>query len=207
MDDFLHNLRSGKLKQTDRSNRSYGDPQYKNKRNMMDRRKRDHEAKESSEKLGAIKELLESVSETQLRMAELYEVRIKAEERKAKALEVLAKNIYRMANPDAQDADDLFSTADSNPSIGHSDTAQEEGNIGGISESSDDVAMVENINHSKLNAGNRKKLFKLIHKMCEDSVSWEKIARQIASQGFPTVSGRGSWRGVMVKNLYEKMNT
>ena len=42
MDDFLHNLRSGKLKQSDRSNRSYGDSQYKGgqRRNAMDRRKK-----------------------------------------------------------------------------------------------------------------------------------------------------------------------
>ena len=70
MDDFLHNLRSGKLKQPDRSGRTYGDPQYKNKRNLMDRRKRDQDSKESFERLNVIKEILETVSETQKRMAE-----------------------------------------------------------------------------------------------------------------------------------------
>jgi uncharacterized protein YfiM (DUF2279 family) len=205
MDDFLHNLRSGKLKQSDRSNRSYGDPQYKNKRNMMDRRKREHEAKES-ERLGAIKELLESVSETQLRMAELYEVRIKAEERKAKALEILAKSLYRMANPKAKDADELFAFVDPDQTETDNDVDAGDSGKSRKSKASDEMAATADADQNKLNAGNRKKLFKLIQRMRDDGISWEKIARQIASQGFPTVSGRGSWRGVMVKNLYEKMN-
>jgi hypothetical protein len=107
MDDFLHNLRSGKLKHPDRSNRPYSDPQYKGgqRRNVMDRRKKELDA---FERLGAVKEVLESISETQKHMVQAYEARTKAEERKARALEVLAKNLYRMLNPQAQDADELF---------------------------------------------------------------------------------------------------
>ena len=76
MDDFLHNLRSGKLKQADRSNRSYNDPQYKGsqRRNSMDRRKKEIDA---FERLNAVKEVLESISETQKRMARAYEARYK----------------------------------------------------------------------------------------------------------------------------------
>ena len=85
MDDFLHNLRSGKLKQPDRSNRPYSDPQYKGgqRRNAMDRRKKELDA---FERLNAVKEALESISETQKRMAEAYEARTRAEERKARAM-------------------------------------------------------------------------------------------------------------------------
>ena len=204
MDDFLHNLRSGKLKQTDRSGRSYGDPQYKNKRNVMDRRKRDQESKESFERLNAIKEILETVSETQRRMAEFYKVRIESENRKAKALEVLAKSVYRMANPNATDVEDLFtqldpSTADKGEAV--NPTGKQ---IPTETVTSDASEAKEN-RHKETGDDQHQKLFELIDVMRNDGSSWEKIARQIAAQGFPTVSGRGSWRGVMVKNLYEKM--
>ena len=72
MDDFLHNLRSGKLKQGDRSNRPYDKGGAR--RNMMDRRKGHYDNnKESSERLNAIKEVLEALTETQKRVAEAYQ--------------------------------------------------------------------------------------------------------------------------------------
>ncbi len=204
MDDFLHNLRSGKLKQTDRSGRSYGDPQYKNKRNVMDRRKKDQESKESFERLNAIKEILETVSETQRRMAEFYKARIESENRKAKALEVLAKSVYRMANPNATDVEDLFaqldpSTADNGEAVNPSGKQIPTETV------ASDASEAKENRHKETGDDQHQKLFELIDVMRNDGSSWEKIARQIATQGFPTVSGRGSWRGVMVKNLYEKM--
>ena len=107
MDDFLHNLRSGKLKQGDRSNRSYGDQQYKGgpRRNAMDRRKGHYDNKESTERLNAIKEVIEALTDTQKRMAEAYQARTAAEERKARAIEILAKSVYRLANPNASAAE------------------------------------------------------------------------------------------------------
>lgn len=208
MDDFLHNLRSGKLKQPDRTNRSYGDPQYKNKRNVMDRRKRDSEAKETSERLSAIKEMLQSVAETQKRMVDWHAARAKIEERKTRALEIVARSLYRLANPQATDVEDLFPLLSKQISMEVDRTAaatpdrnQEDASRAGTNGDGD-------MDQDKFNGdGNRKELYDLIHKMRKDGTSWEKIARQIASQGIPTISGRGNWRGVMVKNLYEKMNT
>lgn len=203
MDDFLHNLRSGKLKQPDRTNRSYGDSQYKNKRNVMDRRKRDFEAKETSERLSAIKEMLESVADTQKRMADYHQTLTKVEERKAKSLEIIARSLYRMAFPQATDVDDLLS---SHPAL----TETETGTATKI-ETEDaapaEYAYQEGSDQDKVNGDHRKEIFNLIQRMRKDGNSWEKIARQIASQGLPTISGRGSWRGVMVKNLFEKMNS
>lgn len=203
MDDFLHNLRSGKLKQPDRTNRSYGDSQYKNKRNVMDRRKRDFEAKETSERLSAIKEMLESVAETQKRMADYHQTLTKVEERKAKSLEIIARSLYRMAFPQAADVDDLLSS--------HAASTKAETGTATKIETEDaaqtEHASRENSDQDKLNGDHRKEIFNLIQRMRKDGTSWEKIARQIASQGIPTISGRGSWRGVMVKNLFEKMNS
>ena len=203
MDDFLHNLRSGKLKQSDRSNRSYGDSQFKGgqRRNAMDRRKKELDA---FERLSAVKDALESISSTQKRMAEAYEARTRAEERKARALEVLAKNIYRMLNPEAKDADDLFAFTPPAIVATPDDVPADE--------ESEEIAADEEIDEDrdtaqqhKLSEAERQQLFVIIDRMRIAGDNWEKIARHISSQGYSTVSGKGNWRGIMAKNLYEKM--
>jgi hypothetical protein len=205
MDDFLHNLRSGKLKQSDRSNRSYGDPQYKSgqRRNAMDRRKKELDA---FERLSAVKEALESISSTQKRMVEAYEARTRAEERKARAMEVLAKNIYRMLNPEAQDADELFAS-DSVAMIAPPANELATANVEEIEAEDEEEAGDDSDNPQphKLTEAERQRLFVVIDRMRIAGDNWEKIARHIASQGYPTISGKGSWRGVMAKTLYEKM--
>lgn len=208
MDDFLHNLRSGKLKQHDRG-RSYNDPQYKGgqRRNThQDRRKKELEA---FERLNAVKEVLEAISGTQSRMAEAYEARTKAEERKARAMEVLAKNIYRMLNPEANDADDLFDpepVAAPAPEIVSEPVIQPDDAIETPDETPE-IAPESAAEPRKLNDTERQTLFKLISKMRDEGNKWEQIARHIASKGYSTVSGKGTWRGAMAKSLFEKMNT
>lgn len=194
MDDFLHNLRSGKLKQHDRSTRSYNDPQYKGgqRRSAVDRRKKELEI---FERLNAVKEVLENISVTQKRMAEAYEARTKAEERKAQAMEVLAKNIYRLLNPDADNIDTLFAL-------------ELPAEITSAVECENPAAAPKPVakakTSKKLSADDRQVLGNLIGQLRNEGYNWEKIAREIASQGYPTVSGKGTWRGVMVKNLYAK---
>ncbi len=209
MDDFLHNLRSGKLKQQDRS-RSYNDPQYKSgqRRGAMDRRKKELE---TFERLNAVKEVLEAISETQKRMAEAYEERTRAENRKARAMEVLAKNLYQMLNPAAQNVDALFapeSEPESEPVI------EPVKAIETASEDTDTVTDAETVTDTdtevasapkKLTKEQRQTLFNLIGEMRDSGTKWEQIARHIAAEGYPTASGKGTWRGVMAKNLYEKM--
>jgi hypothetical protein len=207
MDDFLHNLRSGKLKQPDRSNRPYNDPQYKGgqRRNVMDRRKKELDA---FERLGAVKEVLESISEAQKRMVQAYEARTKAEERKARALEVLAKNLYRMMNPQAQDAEELFAPAPplqiKAPS-GETAAPQEEEEEEEASSIDTPTKDGEEEMPQRLGESERQRLFVIIDRMRIAGDNWEKIARHIASEGYPTVSGKGNWRGIMAKTLYEKM--
>ena len=205
MDDFLHNLRSGKLKQTDRSGRSYNDPQYKGgpRRNVMDRRKRELE---TFERLNAVKEVLETISETQKRMVEATEARTKAEERKARAMEILAQNIYRMINPDATDADTLFShqpeiqPASAVPAPDQPITVESSAKEA----QSEDTPDVESQSTGRLSAKDRDILVDMIGQMRADGQNWEKIARYIAEKGYPTASGRGTWRGITAKNLFDK---
>lgn len=216
MDDFLHNLRSGKLKQPDRSSRPYSDQNYKNaqRRNMMDRRKREYANKESFERMEAIKEILENLSESQKRMADAYEARTRAEERKARAIEVLAKNLYRMLNPNAENVEELF--AEQLPSAQQEPVYEEvedsdcknEGEKQFTSEESEPETDVDSSGQSDHGSGdNRQVLMSLISRMREEGNSWEFIAREIADKGYPTVSGRGTWRGGMVKNFFEKMES
>jgi len=240
MDDFLHNLRSGKLKQGDRANRSYGDQQFKGgqrRNNMMDRRKPHFENKDS-ERLGAIKEVLENLADTQKRMADAYLARTRAEERKAKAMEVLAKNLFRMINPNATagDVEALFATEAFAQSFPEEEAApaenirpseivetapdtmvaereeedifaseeiesEENGNAGDLSGDDDDFSEAP----GRLTEVDRHTLHALINQMRTDGHGWEKIARHISSQGYPTISGKGNWRGVTVKTLFEKM--
>ncbi len=203
MDDFLHNLRSGKLKQPDRSNRPYNDPQYKGgqRRNAMDRRKKELDA---FERLNAVKEALESISDTQKRMAESYAARTRAEERKARAMEVLAKNLYRMLNPEAKDVDELFAPesqsliappVETEPSLMVEESVPEE----------ETAKFQTDTQNQKLTEQDRQRLFVIIDRMRLAGDNWEKIARHIASEGYSTVSGKGSWRGIMARSLYEKM--
>lgn len=203
MDDFLHNLRSGKLKQADRGNRSYNDSQYKGsqRRNAMDRRKREME---TFERLNAVKEVLDNIAETQQRMAVAYETRTQAEVRKARALEVLAQNIYRMANPDAKDVEALFASEPAaellpSPPKKVVDDASTPPNDASTPPNKDDQKP------AKLSNKDREVLFGQILQLRNEGQSWEKIARHIADQGYPTSTGRGIWRGITAKNLYEKM--
>ncbi len=202
MDDFLHNLRSGKLKQGDRSNRSYNDPYNKGgQRRMPDRRKRELE---TFERLNAVKEVLVTISETQKRMADAYEARTKAEERKARAMEVLAQNLYRTLNPGAKGEELSFtSESDKDPDP----PAMEE-----IAPSPKPTAQAHKKpaasaeqTPKKLTPEIRLTLYKMIAKMRDEGNGWESIARHIASQGYPTASGKGIWRGITAKNLYDKM--
>jgi len=251
MDDFLHNLRSGKLKQQGGGNRPFNDPQYKGgvRRTPMDRRnKGHHDNKESAERLNAIKEVLENLDRTQKKMAEAYAARTRAEERKARAMEILAKNLYKMLNPNADDADQLFAEspapvqAPAEPAMPaqrkfstknrdelNDDTEDEpyslEPSYAEVEDlddpaedddsSDDDGAMDANDGESDVAGGSKPRgrltevdrhtLRAVINQMRESGEGCEKIARHIAAQGYPTISGKGSWRGVMVKSLFEKM--
>jgi hypothetical protein len=263
MDDFLHNLRSGKLKQQGGGNRPFNDPQYKGgaRRNPMDRRNKvHHDNKESTERLNAIKEVLENLDKTQKKMAEAYIARTRAEERKARAMEILAKNLYKMLNPNAQDVDQLFAPepapmparepavvpdespapmesrdanfADDQDDNSHGDsqmTDAEEAYADDITDDEDEADIDtsddrddhdedENEDEEEGETGDdkakprarltevdRHTLFSLINQMRATGEGWEKIARHISSQGYPTISGKGHWRGIMVKTFFERM--
>ncbi len=191
MDDFLHNLRSGKLKQQDRNRSIYND-QYKGKRrsSMDHRRKVDHhDAKETAERLDAIKGILEGISQTQKRMAEAYEAASRAEVRKAEALETIASGLKQWLGsaqgPQSRPA--VAAGADSEPGSA-AGTAPADGKTGG-----------------RMSEGERKVVFNIIDQMRQAGESWTNIARHLGEKGYGTVSGKGVWRGQGVKTFYTRM--
>lgn len=73
MDDFLHNLRSGKLKQPDRGRRDYSDYKGPQRRAGNERRRTDYYAKVTGENFALVKDSLDSLAEQQKRIADALE--------------------------------------------------------------------------------------------------------------------------------------
>lgn len=187
MDDFLHNLRSGNLKQHDRNRRQYGDPQYKGpqRRTGSERRKRDQENGLQAESLTAIKDLLKSILENQKRMADILTERNKAEERKAIALEHIAE---RLAQPTVNTASNSVAVPVQN--------AQEERPF--IKKS---VSLpIQTKSPQKIDDAGL-----MICRLRDEGFSYAKIADTLEAKGIPTVSGKGRWRGQSVQRLYLKV--
>ncbi|MGD9210241.1 MAG: hypothetical protein PVI90_05665 [Desulfobacteraceae bacterium] len=197
MDDFLHNLRSGNLKQSDRNRRQYGEShQYKGpqRRTGAERRKREQENGLQSEALLAIKDLLKHILDNQKKMAEVLEERNRSEERKAEALEQIAKRLDRLpfeTKVDAVKAAPVAPIAPVAPKPKQNRTIRKK-----------PVHMAIQTKYSKKinDAG------LLICRLRDEGFSYAKIADTLEAKGIPTVSGKGRWRGQSVQRLYLKVS-
>jgi hypothetical protein len=209
MDDFLHNLRSGNLKAPDRNRRQYNDSQYKGpqRRNIPDRRKREQENPAQMESLQAIKEILKSMLENQKSMTEAIEIRNRTEIQKANAIDKIAAMLEALlpqaiapalkeAVVQSQDASLIQPEADS----------QAESTVLVEPESAAPVA--ESIEPAEAPADAPKPTLKdasaIICRMRKEGLSYAKIAEHLESEGIPTVSGKGQWRGQSVQRVYQK---
>ncbi len=190
MDDFLHNLRSGNLKQADRNRRQYGDQQYKGpqRRTGAERRKRDQENGLQTEALNAIKELLKSILENQKRMSEVLDERNRAEERKAVALEMIAERLSRMPSEKAPE------------SAAANATKVRVDNKATVKRTVPLAIQTKNPKNGIDDAGI------IICRLRDEGVSYAKIADTLEAKGIPTVSGKGRWRGQSVQRLYLKVH-
>lgn len=194
MDDFLHNLRSGKLKQPDRGRRDYSDYKGPQRRTSNERRRTDYYAKVTGENFALVKDSLQNLAEQQKRIADALGARTDAESRIADALESIAAMLERHVGT----ADALAvkqTSAGSEPGGKASRTADS----APTSDSSEDW----HITGKKLTDGDRPKLMQNIASMRDAGQSWEKIARQMIEQAVPTVSGKGIWRGPAVKKFWD----
>ena len=170
MDDFLHNLRSGKLKQSDRGRRDYSDYKGPQRRAGSERRRTDYYAKVTGENFALVKDALESLAEQQKRIAD--------------ALETIAA---RMTLPSDGAA----------PQAPKPSTATKDAVLPAKADEKWPSA------GPKLVDQDRPRLVRLIASMRENGQSWEKIARQLIDKSVPTVSGKGTWRGVAVKKFWD----
>ena len=184
MDDFLHNLRSGKLKQQDRGRRDYSDYKGPQRRAGSDRRRPDYYAKVTGENFALVKDALESLAEQQKRIADALTAKTDTESRIADALEVIATRLA-----------DVPDTAESQAPK-HSPAAQDP-------TPADQTDYDWKSSGPKLTNDERPHLIQLIAAMRKDGQSWEKIARHMSERGVPTVSGKGTWRGTAVKKFWE----
>lgn len=187
MDDFLHNLRSGNLKQPDRNRRQYGDPQYKGpqRRTSQERRKKDHDNGLQAEILSTIKELLKNLHESQRRMVKAMDERNKTESRKIKALLQIAECL-----------DNISLKNKSNTVSPHLQTLKNEK----VPEKKPATVPFEAKSSSAISDAGT-----MICQLRDRGFSYAKIADTLEAEGIPTVSGKGHWRGQSVQRLYLKV--
>ena len=189
MDDFLHNLRSGKLKQGDRGRRDYSDYKGPQRRVNNDRRKTDYYAKVTNENFALIKETLDVLAGYQKRIADAMVGRERTQERIADALE----NIAKMVVPPSG-IEDAISQPDVAPEMKSEKSIHESHSIIGSLDKQPDVVST----HSEGKAD----LIGIISTMRDQGESWEKIARYFDEHNIPTVSGKGKWRGPAIKKYW-----
>jgi len=194
MDDFLHNLRSGKLKQPDRGRRDYTDYKGPQRRAGNERRKPDYYAKVTSENFTLVKGSLDVLADHQKHIAEAMATSNKTDIRIADALEAIAammKRHWGYENDLPQDSEPI--EAQPNGDTGESLVPGEVvDNFAGIDTGS-----------KKLSDIDKPRLMAIIAAMRADGNSWEKIARHMDERDIPTASGKGKWRGPAIKKFWD----
>ena len=183
MDDFLHNLRSGKLKQSDRG-RSHSDYKGPQRRVGNERRRTDYYAKVTGEHFALVKDAIESLAEQQKRIANALVANENAQTRIADALETIAAKLGGRQAEKVTSATEQSTATDAPPTASMSD-------------------LEWTASGTKLTDEDRPKLMNIIATLREAGESWEKIARQLIEKSVPTVSGKGTWRGSAVKKFWD----
>ena len=198
MDDFLHNLRTGKNKPFDRNRKQFDSNGYKNPDRQGpndNRRKEAFQRTPPVDHFPAIKILLGDITEGQRRRADIDERRAIAEERIASALEKIALSFFEKnpavhaTEPDRKiDPDSQITPKTEQPLHVSQSTAPD-----AISGTDNTVGTAHGMD--------RKNVLEMIGAMRKDQMSYEKIARTLESQGIPTFSGKGAWHSQTVSKL------
>ncbi|MEE8430355.1 MAG: hypothetical protein V3S16_03825 [Candidatus Desulfatibia sp.] len=185
MNDFLHNLRSGKFRQNERSGRSYKDPQHRRSqwRGDADGRKSPHHA--SSDIVLELNKALKDIAASHRRFADAFETIVKADERRAAAMESIAEFLKQR--------------------FGSGLESIEEDRAGSESKSEPGTPAIHAGQTVKTTDFNRKNLPNYILELRKDGMSFDKIAQHLESNSVPTLSGRGTWRGPAISKLCKEM--
>jgi len=194
MDDFLHNLRSGKLKQQERGRRDYTDYKGPQRRAGSERRRTDYYTKVTNEHFMLIKSSLDKLAENQSQIATSLARAEAADSRIADALESIATMIAGHLGGTPQTASEPPTTATrkATDDTGRDETPQSQVTQPVIGEPG-----------TRLSESDKHVLLDKITTMRSEGDSWEKIARHLIEEQVPTISGKGKWRGVSVKKFWE----
>jgi hypothetical protein len=197
MDDFLHNLRSGKLKQQDRGRRDYSDYKGPQRRAGNDRRRPDYYMKVTNENFAIIKESLSQLTESQKHVGEALSMLDKTGARIADSLQSLIDLISSLQRGKDRDAQSLsFAPAEETSAV------EEVAERPTKSETKDAHAVTPS-SKGKLSEEDKPRMMEIIASMRGEKKSWEKIAQHIDDLRFPTVSGKGRWRGQAIKKFFD----
>jgi hypothetical protein len=189
MDDFLHNLRTGKNKPYDRNRKQYDNNGFKSsdRQNLNDNRRKDtFQRTPLVDYMPLIKKHLGEIIEEQKRQYELEERRVAAEERIADALENLSVKLFQKSQAPISSG----VNSETLPLMPNDENLEVSGDT-----ASPSVAKME-----------RNSVLKMIAAMRNDQMSYEKIARALEAQGIPTFSGKGSWHSQTVSKLCHQLN-
>lgn len=196
MDDFLHNLRTGKNKPFDRNRKQFDNNGYKNpdRQGPNDNRRKDaFQRTPPVDHFPAIKILLGDITEGQRRLADIDERRATAEERIASALERIASSFFEKnpavhaAEPE-NDRDSRIIPETAKP-VHVSQPATPDA-ISGVEKTEGTAAEMD-----------RKNVLEMIGALRKEQTSYEKIARTLEARGIPTFSGKGAWHSQTVSKL------
>lgn len=202
MDDFLHNLRTGKNKPFDRNRKQFDNNGYKNPDRQSPNDNRRKEAFQRSppvDHFPAIKKLLGEITEGQRRQAEIDDRRATAEERIASAMEKIA-SCFSEKNPTAPVVDPEKKNEPDSRIFPESVTPARVFQPA----TTDAVSASENTDPAPdaITPGiTRESVLEMIGALRKEQLSFEKIARTLEAQGIPTFSGKGAWHSQTVSKL------
>lgn len=212
MNDFLHNLRSGKMQRPERHRKPYAGHQKTGheRGKAKDFRNGRYGKNIEAEKLNKITQIIASIAESQKLIAASQERKAKAEERKADILESFVELIKQIVSPDSLKPDsskpDSSKTDSSKTDSSKIDSSKTDNKSADLETNLAPEVMLQKIDQpEKPNDANKKKTLELIHSMRKDGVSYEKVANYLDSNKIPTFSGRGKWRGQTIHRLCNKV--
>lgn len=202
MDDFLHNLRTGKNKPFDRTRKQFDNNGYKNPDRQGpndNRRKETFQRTPPVDHFPAIKILLGDISEGQRRLADIDERRATAEERIALALERISSSLFEKPHV-------AFAAEPEKKTDTESRIIPETVKPTSVSQPAtlDAISMTENADGAAdaiISGMDRESVIEMIGVLRKEQMSFEKIARTLEAQGIPTFSGKGAWHSQTVSKL------
>lgn len=175
VDDFIHNLRNQQNKRKQMYNNPYKTPDNrsgKDNRRPEGRRFPDDQLVELiKETVPVIRNLLKEMADNQKRLSEVEEMRARAEERMATAMESIA---FHLRVPETLEAEEKIEE---------------------ICSSSPDAELVapEKVPPQEPDAPDKDQILGIIAEMRNSGATYDQIAFHLEQEKVPTLSGRGRW--------------